>query len=131
MTKVDELRQFPDEEIMTRLEESKEELFNLRFQNATGQLENYKQLGLVKKEVARLETILRERELDIESAPTPEVTSKKKRRWRKTKADEEVDASIHARAEGVDEEEVQETAETELLEEEASDEEVTEEEEKT
>ena len=131
MTKVDELRQFPDEEIMTRLEEAKEELFNLRFQNATGQLENYKQLGLVKKEVARLETILRERELDIESAPTPaEVTTKKKRRWRKTKADEEVDASIHARAEGVEEEEVEEFAEEELPEQEVSDEEVPEEKEK-
>jgi large subunit ribosomal protein L29 len=130
MTKVDELRQFPDEEIMTRLEESKEELFNLRFQNATGQLENYKQLGLVKREVARLETILRERELDIESAPTPEVTSTKKRRWRKTKADEEVDASIHARVEGVEEEE-DEIAEEELPEEEVSDEDVSEEEEKT
>jgi large subunit ribosomal protein L29 len=124
MTKVDELRQFPDEEIMTRLEESKEELFNLRFQNATGQLENYKQLGLVKKEVARLETILRERELDIESAPTPEVSAKK-RRWRKTKADEEVDASIHARAEGVEEEEeeVEEGPKEEVTEEEVAEEE--------
>ncbi len=130
MTKVDELRQFPDEEIMTRLEESKEELFNLRFQNATGQLENYKQLGLVKKEVARLETILRERELDIESAPAPAEVATKKRRWRKTKADEEVDASIHARAEGVEEEE-EETVEEELLQEEVSGEEVSEEEEKT
>lgn len=105
MTKVDELRQYPNEEIMTRLEESREELFNLRFQNATGQLENYKQMGLVRSEIARLETILREREIGVELAPKAEVAVVKKRRWRKTKADEEVDASKQARAEGVHDEE--------------------------
>lgn len=104
MTKVDELRGFPNEEILSRLEEAKEELFNLRFQNATGQLENYKQMGLLKKEIARLETIVRERELGIEMAPKPAEVARKRRRWRKTKADEEVDASMQARAEGVEEE---------------------------
>ncbi len=107
MTKVDELRGFPNEEIISRLDEAKEELFNLRFQNATGQLENYKQMGLLKKEIARLETIVRERELGIEMAPKPAESAGKKRRWRKTKADEEVDASMQARAEGTEEEELE------------------------
>lgn len=107
MTKVDELRGFPNEEILSRLDEAKEELFNLRFQNATGQLENYKQMGLVKKEISRLETIVRERELGIEMAPKPAESAGKKRRWRKTKTDEEVDASMQARAEGTEEEELE------------------------
>lgn len=107
MTKVDELRGFPNEEIISRLDEAKEELFNLRFQNATGQLENYKQMGLLKKEIARLETIVRERELGIETAPKPAETAGKKRRWRKTKTDEAVDASMQARAEGTEEEELE------------------------
>jgi large subunit ribosomal protein L29 len=107
VTKVDELRGFPNEEILSRLDEAKEELFNLRFQNATGQLENYKQMGLLKKEIARLETIVRERELGIEMAPKPAESAGKKRRWRKTKTDEEVDASMQARAEGTEEEELE------------------------
>lgn len=120
MTKVDELRGFPNEEILSRLDEAKEELFNLRFQNATGQLENYKQMGLLKKEIARLETIVRERELGIEMAPKPAESAGKKRRWRKTKTDEEVDASMQARAEGTEEEELE--TEEELVPEEVDDE---------
>ncbi len=58
-----EIRDLPIEEIQTRLAETKEELFNLRFQNATGQLDNYKRLGDLKKDIARIKTILREREL--------------------------------------------------------------------
>jgi large subunit ribosomal protein L29 len=52
-----------DEELLTRLAEAKQELFNLRFQNVTGQLDNYARLGQVKKEVARINTILRDREI--------------------------------------------------------------------
>ena len=61
--KLSEFRDLPLSEIEEKLVETKEELFNLRFQNATGQLDNYKRLGELKKDVARLKTILREREL--------------------------------------------------------------------
>jgi large subunit ribosomal protein L29 len=61
--KPSELRDLSVEELEARLVETKEELFNLRFQNATGQLDNYKRLGILRRDVARLKTILREREL--------------------------------------------------------------------
>jgi large subunit ribosomal protein L29 len=61
--KASELRDLSVEELEARLVETKEELFNLRFQNATGQLDNYKRLGILRREVARLKTMLREREL--------------------------------------------------------------------
>lgn len=61
--KAKELHDMPIAELEQRLAETKEELFNLRFQNATGQLDNYKRLGELRKDVARIKTILREREL--------------------------------------------------------------------
>ena len=64
MTKVRELRDLGDEELIARLESSKEELFNLRFQLATGQLDNPMRIGQVRRDVARILTILRERELE-------------------------------------------------------------------
>jgi large subunit ribosomal protein L29 len=63
VTAAAELRDMADEELLTRLAEAKQELFNLRFQNVTGQLDNYARLGQVKKEVARINTILRDREI--------------------------------------------------------------------
>lgn len=63
MARSKELRELPIDEIERRLAETKEELFNLRFQNATGQLDNYKRLGELRKDVARMKTILRETEL--------------------------------------------------------------------
>jgi large subunit ribosomal protein L29 len=66
MAKAAELRDLPVPELEQRLDEVKEELFNLRFQNATGQLDNYKRLGDLKKDVARIRTILRQRELESE-----------------------------------------------------------------
>jgi large subunit ribosomal protein L29 len=63
MSKASEIRDLPVDEIERQLLETKEELFNLRFQNATGQLDNYKRLGQLRKQVARLKTILREHEL--------------------------------------------------------------------
>ena len=65
-TKMSEIRDLPIEEIQEKLTETKEELFNMRFQNATGQLDNYKRLGELKKDVARIRTILRQRELEGE-----------------------------------------------------------------
>jgi len=58
-----ELRELNDTELEHRLGESKEELFNLRFQNATGQLDNVARLPQVRREIARIETLLREREI--------------------------------------------------------------------
>jgi large subunit ribosomal protein L29 len=57
------LRDLGDTELVQRIAESKETLFNLRFQLATGQQENTARIGQVKKEIARLNTILREREI--------------------------------------------------------------------
>jgi large subunit ribosomal protein L29 len=70
--KVIEVRDLPIEELATLLDETKEELFNLRFQHATGQLENYKRLGQVRRDVARMETVVKERELGIVPEPAPE-----------------------------------------------------------
>ncbi len=64
----EELRQLTDDELATKLREGKEELFTLRFQAATGQLESHGRLGAVRKEIARLYTIIRERELGIGGA---------------------------------------------------------------
>ncbi len=63
--KASEIRALPDQELLTKLEEAHEELFNLRFRGATRQLENHREIPRVKKRIARLETIMRERELDI------------------------------------------------------------------
>jgi large subunit ribosomal protein L29 len=60
-----ELRELPDEELLTRLREAKEELFNLRFQVATGQLDNNRRLQTVRRDIARIYTVMRERELGI------------------------------------------------------------------
>ena len=57
------LRDLGDTDLLERFNDSKEELFNLRFQLATGQLENHARLGQVKREVARVLTELREREI--------------------------------------------------------------------
>jgi large subunit ribosomal protein L29 len=61
-----ELRELGDDELVSRLRESKEELFNLRFQVATGQLDNNRRLQTVRRDIARIYTVMRERELGIE-----------------------------------------------------------------
>lgn len=63
MTKPGELRQLSDQDLEKRLRELKEELFNLRFQKVTGQLENPARIREVRREIARVKTIQREREL--------------------------------------------------------------------
>ena len=60
-----EIRDLADEELVTRLAEAQEELFNLRFQVATGQLDNNRRLHTVRKDIARIYTVMRERELGI------------------------------------------------------------------
>ena len=60
-----QLRSSTEEELSSKLAEAKEELFNLRFQSATGQLESHGRLRAVRKEIARIYTVMRERELGI------------------------------------------------------------------
>lgn len=60
-----ELDTFEDERLIDELKKAKEELFNLRFQNATGQLDNTARLRTVRKDIARIYTVIRERELGI------------------------------------------------------------------
>lgn len=62
--KASEIRELTVEELQTKLTELKEELFNLRFQLAVNQLENSSRIGAVKKDIARVSTILRQRELN-------------------------------------------------------------------
>ena len=61
--KASELREMHDEALAQRLAEAKQELFNLRFQNATGQLDNVSRFPAVRREIARIATIMREREI--------------------------------------------------------------------
>jgi large subunit ribosomal protein L29 len=65
-SKAAELRELPDDELVARMESAKEELFNLRFQLATGQLDNHARLRQLRHDVARIATVLRERELEAQ-----------------------------------------------------------------
>ena len=59
----DAIRDLPDDALIQQLADGKQELFHLRFQLATGQQENFARLGQVKKDIARINTVLREREI--------------------------------------------------------------------
>ena len=76
-----ELDTFEDERLMDELKKAKEELFNLRFQSATGQLESHGRIRAVKRDIARIYTVIRERELGIRATPVaveaPAKASKK------------------------------------------------------
>ncbi len=74
-TSTAELRELHDDELETRLREAKEELFNLRFQMATGQLDNNRRLRAVRHDIARIYTILHERELGLSVAPEQATAS--------------------------------------------------------
>ncbi|MFA9429608.1 50S ribosomal protein L29 [Egicoccus sp. AB-alg2] len=63
MSTATELRELPDDELRQALTESKEELFNLRFQVVTGQLDDPRRIKTVKREIARILTVMREREI--------------------------------------------------------------------
>ncbi|GAB3446550.1 50S ribosomal protein L29 [Actinophytocola sediminis] len=73
-TQASEMRELNDEELVLRLRESKEELFNLRFQMATGQMDNNRRLRTVRHDIARIYTVMRERELGLSVSPD-EVSS--------------------------------------------------------
>jgi len=65
VSKPEELREMSDDELDTKLAEAKEELFNLRFQLVTGQLDNPMAIKVMRKEIARILTVIRERELAV------------------------------------------------------------------
>ena len=76
MATAHELDELNDVDLETRLRQAKEELFNLRFQAATGQLESHGRLRSVKKDIARIYTVVRERELGIRSTPGADENEK-------------------------------------------------------
>jgi large subunit ribosomal protein L29 len=71
-TAASELRGLTEDELLGKLRESKEELFNLRFQAATGQLESHGRLRAVRRDIARIYTVMRERELGITTVESSE-----------------------------------------------------------
>ncbi|WP_138414336.1 50S ribosomal protein L29 [Sinomonas gamaensis] len=87
--KLDEL---DSERLLEELKKAKEELFNLRFQSATGQLENHGRLRSVKKDIARIYTVLRERELGIRVEPVAAVAETKDAKKSKKAAKAESEA---------------------------------------
>jgi large subunit ribosomal protein L29 len=81
-----ELDSFEDSRLTEELRRAKEELFNLRFQSATGQLEGHGRVRAVKRDIARIYTVMRERELGIRTTPAPApVTEAKPKRSRAKK----------------------------------------------
>ena len=68
-TAAGELREATEDDLVAKLAEAKKELFNLRFQAATGQLESHGRLRAVRKDIARIYTVMRERELGITEGP--------------------------------------------------------------
>ena len=75
MTRAKDLRELTLDELDQKLLESKHELFNLRFQLATGKQDNSARLGQVRKDIARIATILREREIEAAEAAAREVNA--------------------------------------------------------
>lgn len=89
-----ELDTFEDERLTDELRKAKEELFNLRFQAATGQLETHGRLRAVKRDIARIYTVIRERELGIRATPVAvETPAKETRKSKKARAAEEAAAA--------------------------------------
>jgi large subunit ribosomal protein L29 len=83
-----ELRELTDAELVLRVREAKEELFNLRFQNVTGQLDNSNRLGEVRRDIARIFTVMRERELaggPVARTATPATETRRRRLGRRNR----------------------------------------------
>ena len=83
----DQLDGFDKDRLVEELAKAKEELFNLRFQSATGQLESHGRIRAVKRDIARLYTVIRERELGIRATPAPLETATKAKKTKAKKAD--------------------------------------------
>ncbi|MGN6125031.1 MAG: 50S ribosomal protein L29, partial [Humibacter sp.] len=95
-----ELDTFEDERLVDELKKAKEELFNLRFQSATGQLESHGRLRAVKRDIARIYTVIRERELGIRATPAPvEVPAKAAKKSSKKASAAEAEAETKEEAE--------------------------------
>jgi large subunit ribosomal protein L29 len=97
-----ELDTFEDERLVDELKKAKEELFNLRFQAATGQLESHGRLRAVKRDIARIYTIIRERELGIRATPAPIEVPEKPEKPAKKAAKAKTDAAAEADAEAAE-----------------------------
>ncbi len=93
-----ELDTFEDERLVDELKKAKEELFNLRFQSATGQLESHGRVKAVKRDIARIYTVIRERELGIRATPAPveAAPAKAEKKTKKAKAAASADAAAEA-----------------------------------
>ena len=89
-----ELDSFENDRLVDELKKAKEELFNLRFQGATGQLESHGRIRAVKRDIARIYTVIRERELGIRATPAPvEVPAKAAKKSTKKSEAAEAEAS--------------------------------------
>jgi large subunit ribosomal protein L29 len=111
MTKVAEFAALDPDELESRLEEARRELLNLRFQLATGQLDNSARINMIRRDVARILTVLREREIaeaeGIELPIRPVPTARPRRA--RVKADEELDEEFVDADEEFDDEVDEET----------------------
>jgi len=95
-----ELDTFEDERLLDELKKAKEELFNLRFQSATGQLESHGRIRAVKRDIARIYTVIRERELGIRATPVAvEAPAKKKAATKTKKTDDTAEAATDVETE--------------------------------
>ena len=92
----EQLRGLDDARLADELKKAKEELFNLRFQSATGQLDNHGRLRAVKKDIARIYTEMRERELGIGSAPAAPVEKPAKKDKKAAKSAKQADEEAQA-----------------------------------
>ena len=90
---VDNLDKIEDSLLVEELKKAKEELFNLRFQSATGQLESHGRLRAVKRDIARIYTIIRERELGIRAIPAVSAPAPAKAKKAEKPAEEEAAAA--------------------------------------
>jgi large subunit ribosomal protein L29 len=103
MAAIDDFVIMGDEELAARLSETRRELFNLRFQLATGQLDNTARLGQVRKDVARIMTLLRQRELAPEELPVPAPEPRRRRTRRAEPVVEEEATEVVAEEPAVEE----------------------------
>ena len=89
-----ELDTFEDDRLVEELRKAKEELFNLRFQSATGQLDSHGRIRAVKRDIARIYTVVRERELGIRATPAPLEATPKAAKTKAPRKSKKADADV-------------------------------------
>ena len=94
-----ELDTFEDDRLVEELRTAKEELFNLRFQSATGQLDSHGRIRAVKRDIARIYTVVRERELGIRATPAPLEATPKAAKAKAPRKSKKADADVPASTE--------------------------------